>query len=37
MALLEGTRPQPSMVNRPWLITIPASAGGVEAIRTILQ
>jgi chemotaxis response regulator CheB len=37
MASLEGARLQPAAVNRPWLITIAASAGGIEAIRTILQ
>lgn len=38
MTSIEGARPQPAAVNgRPWLITIAASAGGIQAIRTILR
>jgi chemotaxis response regulator CheB len=35
MTSIQGARPQPAAVNRPWLITTAASAGGTSAIRTI--
>jgi two-component system chemotaxis response regulator CheB len=33
----EGARPQPAAADASWLITIAASAGGIQAIRRLLQ
>ena len=37
MTSIEGAAPQPAAVDAQWLITIAASAGGIQAIRTILR